>query len=521
MDLDALIARVAALDIETKKAIDAEIQQKWLPSPGPQTEAYFSQADILLYGGQAGGGKTDIALGLAFNEHTQTLIMRRQYTDLTGMTERAVQINGTRRGYNGSIPPKLRVDEEKLIEFGACKDPGDEENWMGRPHDLIVLDEAVQFSERQVRFLMGWNRSTKAGQRCRVLFCTNPPLNDEGQWVVKMFAPWLDPDHHNRAKPGELRWYVVDGEKDIEVPDSQSVVINGATLIPQSRTFIPAKLSDNPYLANTDYQAKLDALPEPFKSAFRDGNFMLLRKDSQNQLIPTEWLRLAQKRWTPAPPTGVPMCAIGLDPANGGDCDTTLAPRYDGWFAPIIAVPGKDTPNGPSIAGLVVSNRRDDATVVVDMGGGYGGSTYDHLKENSIPVHGYNGAHASSARTEDRQLNFCNYRAESYWKFREALDPDQPGGSPICLPDDPLLFAELAAPTFIVKPNGILIEDKKKISERLGRSPDRADAVVMSWSHGLKQSNLQGGWQAQTGTRKRGATPKVILGHEHQRRAVR
>ncbi len=79
----------------------------WVPLPGPQTEAYTSEADLLYYGGAGGGGKTDLILGLAMNEHTRSLIFRRKYNDLSAITERAIDINGTRDGYSGSSPPTL------------------------------------------------------------------------------------------------------------------------------------------------------------------------------------------------------------------------------------------------------------------------------------------------------------------------------------------------------------------------------------------------------------------------------
>ena len=60
-------------------ALQATASLKWLPLPGPQTQAYFSQADILLYGGEAGGSKTDSGLGLAFTAHQRSLLCRRQY----------------------------------------------------------------------------------------------------------------------------------------------------------------------------------------------------------------------------------------------------------------------------------------------------------------------------------------------------------------------------------------------------------------------------------------------------------
>jgi hypothetical protein len=84
---------------------------KWVPNPGPQTDAYFCPADVLLYGGQGGGGKSDLGLGLAFTAHHRSLIMRRKYANLSALTERAIKINGSRDGFNGSPPPLLRTDD--------------------------------------------------------------------------------------------------------------------------------------------------------------------------------------------------------------------------------------------------------------------------------------------------------------------------------------------------------------------------------------------------------------------------
>src|SRR3546814_8203497 len=92
-------------------------------------------------------------------------------------------------------------------------------------------------------------------------------------------------------------------------------------------------------------------------------------------------------------------------------------------------------------------------------------------------------------------LGFYNKRSETIWRFREALDPSQPGGSPIALPPDPMLVADLTAPTFTVPPRGIKVESKEDVCKRLGRSTDRGDAVVMAWSAGLKTPNIAGGWK--------------------------
>ena len=101
-------------------ALAATAGLKWLPLPGPQTQCYFSEADILLYGGEAGGSKTDSGLGMAFTTHRHSLLCRRQYTDMGAMIERALQINGSRVGFNGAPPAKLRTPDGRVLEFFAA-----------------------------------------------------------------------------------------------------------------------------------------------------------------------------------------------------------------------------------------------------------------------------------------------------------------------------------------------------------------------------------------------------------------
>ncbi|HEX5461895.1 MAG TPA: hypothetical protein VFX20_18165 [Steroidobacteraceae bacterium] len=516
-----------------QEAIEATASMKWIPNPGPQTEAYFSKADVLLFGGEPGGGKTELILGLAFNAHKRSLLMRRQYANLAPLLEGAIRINGGRDGYNGSPPPKLRISTEQLIEFGAAARPGDEQDWQGNPHDLIGFDEGTQFLKDQVRFLMGWLRSVDPGQRCRVVIATNPPLTADGLWVVQMFAPWLDERHPRPAKPGELRWFMTDEDGiDTEVDGPDPVMMKGRPVKPLSRTFIPSSLADNPYLANTEYQSRLDAMIEPFRSILL-GKFKQSIKDHPFQVIPTAWVHAAQERWRsrPRPPPGIPMCALGVDPAGGaggGNDRFTIAPRYDWWFAPLITIPAKEVKLASQGAGHVVAARRDDAEVMIDMGGGYGGGTYERLTENGIPVQTYKGASASSKRTKDKKLGFTNKRSELYWKLREALDPDQDGGmgSPIALPDDPELTSDLTVLTYEVKPRGIQVLQKEKVVEVLGRSPDKGDAVMLANAAGPRGlmptagPDQYGPEQVMAPLGRRNATPKVDLGprRRHSRR---
>lgn len=518
--LDDILKRLAALPEDQRKAVEAEALQAtaskvFIPNPGPQTEAYFSEADILLYGGEPGGGKTGLLIGLALNEHDRSLIVRKQFTDLEGVIDNAKEMVGSSAGFVGGSRPKYNKPDGGVVHFeGLGSVDGIDPSKQGTPHDLIGVDEGAQLPRNAILMLLGWNRTKKSGQRCRMVIASNPPLDSVGDWLGEFFAPWLDPTYPNPAKPGEIRWFILDQDgKSREVPGHETVEIDGKDYYPHSRTFIPAGLKDNPYINAEEYQRRLQAMPEPYRSMLLSGNFLAARRDQDFQCIPTQWVREAQARWKPTPPEGVPMCSIACDPAGGGDDETVLAARHDGWFPPLVAIPGRETPNGKDIAGKIIVNRSDEATIVIDMGGGYGGVPYTALTGNGIEVTAYKGAEGSTARTADKKLGFVNKRSEAYWKFREALDPSQPGGSPIALPDDPVLVSDLTAPLFEVTPRGIKLEPKDDVKAKLNRSPDRGDAVVMAWLYGNRTANIQGGWKPKAGNR-----PQVVMGHQSQRR---
>jgi len=146
--LDELIERLSALPPEKLAEYDKKLpRRKFVPNPGPQTEAYLSKADILLYGGAAGGGKSGLLLGLALCEHKRSLIMRRQYADIQALTDELLKFNGSRSGFVGGNRPKLRTDDGSLVEVGAAKNAGDEWSWQGQAHDGLLLDEVTHFRE--------------------------------------------------------------------------------------------------------------------------------------------------------------------------------------------------------------------------------------------------------------------------------------------------------------------------------------------------------------------------------------
>lgn len=485
--IKAIEAGLAALGGEQRAGIEsilaAQLRRPFIPLPGPQTAALESLADELLYGGAAGGGKSALLVGCAALNHKRALILRRQSNELDGLIAEVQEMLG-RDGWRSEGSGGTSTQGGRVIRFGGCREADDWRAYAGRARDYIGLDEAGEFLELQVASLIGWLRSTDPDQRCRVILGSNPPRGAEGQWIVEWFAPWLDASHPAYpAKDGELLWYIRVKEKTEWVPGPGRYERNGEGYTARSRTFIRALLAHNPYLDGA-YRGTLESLPEPLRSQLLKGDFLAGREDAAWQVIPSAWIKAAQARWTEEPPAGVRMTAIGVDVAQGGPDRTVLAPRRGRWFAPLATREGVDTKDGPAVAGLVFSEMRDGCAVVIDMGGGWGGQAYGHLCRNldEDKVVSFLGVNPSQARTQDGKLGFVNRRAEINWRFREALDPQS--GENIALPPDPGLAAELGMACWKMTRQGIQIESKEDIIKRLGRSPDKADAVFMAWSEG-------------------------------------
>lgn len=460
----------------------------WKPLPGPQTLAYESAADVIGYGGAAGGGKTDLACGKTLTQHQKVLILRREATQLTGIIDRFTELLGNRDGYNGA-ERIWRVPERKLqIEFGSTPALDDWNKYQGRPHDLLVFDEAANFLEQQVRALLGWLRSVDQKQRCQALLTFNPPTNAEGRWIIDFFAPWLDPKHPAPAAPGELRWFAMIDGKEIEVTDDTPFEHNGDTIKPMSRTFIPSRVSDNPHLMGTGYMATLQALPEPLRSQMLHGDFQAGMEDDPWQVVPTAWVEAAMARWTK--PHQLPeMDSLGIDVARGGKDNTVIARRHGMWFDQPLTYPGTQTPDGPSVAGLVLAASRNNAIQHIDVIG-VGSSPYDFLNAAKQPVIGVNVSEKSFATDKSGRLGFANQRSELWWKFREALDPSNNTG--IVLPPDKRLLADLCAPTWKVQGSVIQVESRDDIVKRIGRSPDFASAYCLALIPTPKVNRLPG-----------------------------
>lgn len=487
------IATIKNMTAEQKAAFDAvlDTMPRWTPQSGPQQMAYESQADILFYGGAAGGGKTDLLLGLALTSQRHSIIFRREAVQLIGIEERMTAITGTRQGYN-SQTGVWRLPQGRVMELGSVKEPGDWMKFQGRAHDAKLFDEICHFLESQFRALIGWLRSDDPNIRQRVVCAGNPPTSSDGQWVKRFWAAWLDPTHPNPAKPGELRWYVSDENgDDFEVPSGDPVKVGSDWFTPKSRTFIPSSVDDNLFLSTTGYKATLQSLPEPLRSQMLRGDFQAGASDPAWQLIPTAWVKAAQARWVKKEIKG-PMTAIGFDPARGGADKSTAARRHGQWFDELVSVPGAVTADGPAAAGFIVPLIRNGACVCVDSIG-IGSSALDFIRGLNLLVLPVVGSAMSGLSDKAGQLRFRNKRAEMYWRLREALDPTL--DDPIALPPDQELLGDLCAARYKIvtmgDKAGIQIRDKDEIREAIGRSPDKGDAVAMTFVSGIPLAGRQ------------------------------
>jgi hypothetical protein len=196
----------------------------------------------------------------------------------------------------------------------------------------------------------------------------------------------------------------------------------------------------------------------------------------EDSVIPLAWLEDAIERWhvwnrAGRPSPGGPLWT-GVDVGRGGD-ETVLAKR-DGWAITIDTNRKRDT---MSTVGLVQAL---DGRSIIDAVG-VGAGVYDRLREVHTRPLAYVGSGKTTVRDRSGKFGFTNIRSAAYWHLRELLDPTY--DPVLALPPDELMISDLTTPTWEVTtglPPKIKIETKEHVVERLGRSPDRGDAVVMS-----------------------------------------
>jgi hypothetical protein len=491
----------AAAELERRRRAGGLIPL-WQPNPdrdglpNPQRLALESPADVLGYGGSGGGGKTDLLLGLAGTQHKKAIVFRRVFKNLRGIIERSRELfsrglDHRTDSFNEQLH-RWNLGNGKQIEFEAMQYEKDKENFRGRPHDFYGFDEVTEFSRTQVEFVMAWMRSTEPGQRCRAILTFNPPSDESGNWVIDYFLPWIaflfphEYDHPNPAAPGELRWYATIDGKETECKDGEPFYHSDELIRPMSRTFIPAKLADNPHLANTGYSAVLQSLPEPLRSQMLYGDFAAHKEADPWQVIPTAWVKEAQRRWMEREKPTMPLSGLGADIARGGKDALVTAKRYGTWFDIPAKTPGVNVEDGPAAAALIQQALAEDehiGYINLDVIG-VGTSAYDSAKAIwpglVNPVNAAAGSKFVVKTKEGKEvLRMKNIRAEYHWRLRMALDPVH--GDNIALPPGNEIVADLCAAKYKMLAGGVIqIEEKTAIKERIGRSPDLGEAVMLA-----------------------------------------
>lgn len=450
----------------------------WSPRRGSQVSVYNCNATMIGYGGEAGGGKTDTAFGLSYYKHRRSIIFRSEYSQMDNQiisrgqevfNDVGTLIRGHRR--------RFEFDKGGFLALGALKNEGDFNRYQGAGFDAMFFDEAPNIRQDEVLSVLGWLRSKDIKQNCQAYFYFNPPTTIEGEWIIDFFAPWIDPNYSNAAKEGEVRWFCnVEGDS-VEMEGPTPIMFKGERLIPQSRTFFRSRLEENPNFGDA-YRAQLMSLPPLLSQKLLHGDFTAGLGQDAYQVFRNVDVGESMKRWINYKNPPSELMAIGLDPARGGKNQTTIAKRYNNWIAPLIKIPGAQTPDGGSVAKLVLDHVKENPDVPIYIDGlGVGTSPVDALKALNLNVHDINFGAGTEYKDASGLYPMDNKRAEIFWQLKELLE-----GDPVYLnlPREEDLRRQLQTIRFKL-PNGrVLIESKDDITKRVGRSIDEADSVALA-----------------------------------------
>lgn len=217
----------------------------------------------------------------------------------------------------------------------------------------------------------------------------------------------------------------------------------------------------------------------------------------EDSLIPLSWVDAAIERWKLWDEAGRPELVlqhprvVAVDVARSGRDMTVFAPRIGYLITQFELHNNSDTMKTAALVGPLIhesDGERPRVTGVIDTIG-VGAGVYDRLRELKQPVVPYTGSAKTDFRDQTGEYEFKNTRSAAYWNMRQLLDPANE--SIVMLPDDDLMVSDLTTPTWDIAsgaPPKIVVEKKEDVVERLGRSPDRGDAVVMAfWFEQLRR----------------------------------
>ncbi len=263
------------------------------PQKGPQEKFLATSADICIYGGAAGGGKTFglllDALRYKDNKNFNAVIFRRDYTQVTspgGLWDSSKKIYSYVKGSCPLKTPKLHwiFPGGAAVNFAHLKSDEDCLSWQGSQMTMLGFDELTHFSEYQFFYMLSRNR-TDSGIAPYVRATCNP---DADSWVAQFIRWWINQEtgYPIPERSGKLRWMVRLNETihwfDNKQEAVDAAIENGmdrekALIMAKSVTFIASTLQDNKILMKNDpsYMANLLALALVERERLLYGNWKI------------------------------------------------------------------------------------------------------------------------------------------------------------------------------------------------------------------------------------------------------
>lgn len=257
---------------------------KIAPQPGPQEAFLSTSADICIYGGAAGGGKS-YALLIEPIRHINnsgfgTVIFRKNSNQITaegGLWDTSMAIYPYVGGMSKQTPaPSWSFPSGAKVTFAHMQLEKDVLSWQGTQIPLLCFDELTHFSQSQFFYMLSRNRSV-CGVRPYVRATCNP---DADSWVANFISWWIDQEtgYAIPERSGNLR-YMARLAGEIIWGDSPEELVNDEIMIEdvKSVTFISSKLSDNKILMDADpgYMSNLKALSLVERERLLEGNWKI------------------------------------------------------------------------------------------------------------------------------------------------------------------------------------------------------------------------------------------------------
>lgn len=298
-------------------ALRAGPGREWMlglsPHGGPQRDFFDSPADIVIYGGGAGGGKTWALLAEPLrhihNRRFGAVIFRRELTRITnegGMWDEATELYHPRGGVSRQSPRmEFRWPSGAKVQFGHLEHEDTKNAWSGAQIALLGFDQLEEFTEGQFWFLLGRNRTT-CGVRPYVRASANPvpPEDEVGGWLARLIAWWWDAEtgYPIAERAGVVRWFVrigdliqwADSRDDArQLAERAGVPQHEASVMPKSLTFIPARVDDNPSL-DAAYKGNLLALTVVDRERLLRGNWKI--RPQAGNVFNRAWFEIVDAR---------------------------------------------------------------------------------------------------------------------------------------------------------------------------------------------------------------------------------